>query len=142
MTSVVRFDTAALNRALIGFDRIISEFENKSSASGTNYPPHNILKLGENHYEIQIAVAGFSKDELEVEVNRDQLVVRGIKSISVEAEPEYLYRGLAHRDFEKRFPLAEYMEVGEVELTNGLLCVKITRIIPDALKSRLIDIKG
>jgi molecular chaperone IbpA len=142
MNGLTRFDAnaiAQLNRVLIGFDKVFRDFENKAS---NNYPPHNIVKLGENVYEIQLAVAGFSKEELTVEVDQAHLIIRGVKSASADPEPEYVYRGLALRDFEKAFPLAEYIEVGDVELTNGLLCVKLTHIVPEALKPRLISIRG
>jgi molecular chaperone IbpA len=144
MTQLVRFDTTALahlNRALIGFDRIFDEFENKANAS-SNYPPHNILRIAENQYEIQLAAAGFSKEELSVEVEQGHLVIRGIKAVSADPEPEFLHRGLALRDFDKIFPLAEHIEVGDVNLTNGLLCVKLTRVVPETLKARSIEIKG
>lgn len=140
-TLTTRFDAnalQALNRALIGFDRIFDSIETQTS---NNYPPHNVLRTGENTYEIQMAVAGFSKNELSVEVDQDHLIVRGNKVYS-DNELEYLHRGLAFRDFEKVFPLAEYIEVGDVDLQNGLLCIKLTRVVPEALKPRSIEIKG
>jgi molecular chaperone IbpA len=129
---------ASLSRALIGFDRIFNDVENRIS---TNYPPYNVLKHDENHFEIQVAVAGFTKDELSVEVDQDQLIVRGSQLKDDDAS-KYVYRGLAARDFEKTWTLADHMEVDEVELTNGILSIKITRVIPEALKPRLISIKG
>jgi molecular chaperone IbpA len=132
---------ANLNRALIGFDRIFSDVENRyANTVQTNYPPYNILKHSENNFEIEIAVAGFDKSDITVEVDQDQLIVRGQRTKD-EDTSKYLHRGLAARDFERSWTLAEHMEVSEVELTNGILRVKITRIVPEELKPRLIPIK-
>jgi molecular chaperone IbpA len=141
MTQLRTIDTAALahlSRALIGFDRIFSDAENRTQTN--NYPPFNIVKHSDSLFEIELAVAGFSKEELTVEIDQDQLIIRGQKF--VDNLKEYLHRGLAARDFEKSWTLADHMEVDEVELTNGILSVKLTRMIPEALKPRLIAIKG
>ena len=143
MNQLARFDTNALahlNRALIGFDRIFDNFENRYQHSTTNYPPYNVLKHDDNTFEVEIAVAGFDKEEISVEVDQDQLVIKGRRAKDEDTD-KYLHRGLAARDFERVFTLAEYMEVGEAELTNGILSVKLTRIVPEALKPRLIAIK-
>ena len=142
MTQLRTIDTAALahlSRALIGFDRIFSDVENRAQTN--NYPPFNIIKHSDVDFEIELAVAGFKKSEITVEVDQDQLIIRGQKTY-VESGPEYLHRGLAARDFEKSWTLADHMEVDEVELTDGILHVKITRTVPEALKPRLIAIKG
>lgn len=143
MNQLVRFDTNALqqlNRALIGFDRIFDNFENRYQNSTTNYPPYNVLKHDDNNFEVEIAVAGFDKEDISIEVDQDQLIIKGQRTKADDAS-KYLHRGLAARDFERVFTLAEYMEVGDAELTNGILSVKLTRIIPEALKPRLIAIK-
>ncbi len=143
MNQLARFDTnalAQLNRALIGFDRIFNDFENRHVNSTTNYPPYNVLKHDEDHFEIEIAVAGFDKEDITVEVDQNQLIIRG-KRLKDDDTSKYVHRGLAARDFERVFTLVDHMEVGEAELTNGILSVKITRIIPEALKPRLIAIK-
>lgn len=133
---------ANLNRALIGFDRLFSDVETRYANSvQTNYPPYNILKHDENNFEIEIAVAGFSKKEITVEVDQNLLVVRGASMTTSWPTETYLHRGLAARDFERSWTLAEHMEVSEVELTDGILRVKITRIVPEELKPRLIPIK-
>jgi molecular chaperone IbpA len=130
---------AHLNRALVGFDRYFNEgFFNGTSNS--NYPPHNIVKYNETHYGIEVAVAGFSKEEITVEVDQDQLTITGKKSSEAESK-EYLHRGLAARDFEQQFTLAEYMTVNSAEVKDGMLKITIERIIPDALKPRQIEIK-
>jgi molecular chaperone IbpA len=143
MNQLARFDTNALahlNRALIGFDRIFDNFENRYQNSTTNYPPYNVLKHDDNTFEVEIAVAGFDKAEISIEVDQDQLIIKGRRAKDEDTD-KYLHRGLAARDFERVFTLAEYMEVGEAELTNGILSVKLTRIVPEALKPRLIAIK-
>lgn len=143
MNQLVRFDTNALqhlNRALIGFDRIFDNFENRYQNSATNYPPYNVLKHDDNNFEVEIAVAGFDKEDISIEVDQDQLIIKGHRPKDDDAS-KYLHRGLAARDFERVFTLAEYMEVGDAELTNGILSVKLTRIVPEALKPRLIAIK-
>jgi molecular chaperone IbpA len=143
MNQLARFDTNALahlNRALIGFDRIFDNFENRYQNSTTNYPPYNVLKHDDNTFEVEIAVAGFDKEEISIEVDQDQLIIKGRRAKDEDTD-KYLHRGLAARDFERVCTLADYMEVGDAELTNGILSVKLTRIVPEALKPRLIAIK-
>jgi len=134
----------ALNRALVGFDTMFDTMERRFSNSvGNNYPPHNILKTGDNRYEIQIAVTGFEKDEIAVTVESNVLTVRGEGEESVRHEnPDivYLHRGLATRDFVREFPLAEHLEVNGAEIKNGMLIIKLFRNIPDSEKPRVIDI--
>jgi len=141
MNAITRFDTTALNRALIGFDQLFDNVERRfANQVQNNYPPYNVIKHDDNHFEIEVAVAGFDKEDITVEVDQDQLIIKG-KKIPVETEVQYMHRGLAARDFERTWTLADHMQVGEAELTNGILSVKLTRIIPEALKPRLIAIK-
>ncbi len=143
MNQLARFDTSALNqlnRALIGFDRIFNDFENRYQHSTTNYPPYNVLKHDENSFEIEVAVAGFDREDISIEVDQNQLIIKGQRQKDDDAS-KYVYRGLAARDFERSFTLAEHIIVGDAELTNGILRVKLTREIPEALKPRLISIK-
>jgi molecular chaperone IbpA len=141
MNAITRFDTQALNRALIGFDQLFNNVERRfANQVQNNYPPYNVLKHDENHFEIEIAVAGFEKEDITIEVDQDQLIIKGQRLKDEDAD-KYLHRGLAARDFERSWTLAEYMEVGDAELTNGILSVKLTRIVPEALKPRLIAIK-
>lgn len=144
MTQVQRFDTQSLNRALIGFDRMFDNMERQfANQVSTNYPPHNILKTGENLYEIQIAVTGFEKNEIAVTIESDVLTVKGEGAESIRHEqPEivYLHRGLALRDFERSFTLAEHMKVVSAEIKNGVLTIRIEREIPEEMKPRVIDI--
>ena len=134
----------ALSRALIGFDQMFDQMERRYSNSvSNNYPPHNILKTGENQYEIQIAVTGFEKDEIAVTVESNVLTVKGEGAESLrheQAEIVYLHRGLATRDFVREFPLAEHIEVAGAEIRNGMLIVKLIRNIPESAKPKIIDI--
>ena len=141
MTQLVRFDTNALNRALVGFDSIFDDFEHRfANQLQNNYPPHNILKRDNDHYEIQIAVAGFRKDEIKVTVEDNILVVAGVKYEEHDTA-EYLYKGLAARNFERYFRLEGYLEVGSAEIVDGLLIIKLERNVPEEKKPKTIDIK-
>lgn len=133
-------DFAPLHRALIGFDQLFDNFENRYQNSTTNYPPHNVVKIGENQYEIQLAVAGFSKQEVTVEIDQDQLVIKGNKHED-DASIQYLYRGLAFRNFVRSFTLADHVEVRDAEHKDGVLTIKLERVIPESLKPRQILIK-
>lgn len=130
-------DLAQISRALVGFD----QYFNNPRLQNSNYPPHNIVKYSDSAYAIEVAVAGFTKDEITVEVDQAQLVVRGVQSTADVDGKEYLHRGLASRDFEQSWTLAEYMEVKGAEVKDGMLIVQIERIVPDALQPRKIEIK-
>jgi molecular chaperone IbpA len=140
MNNLTRFDPNALNRALIGFDRLFDDIERRFANSTNNYPPYNIIQHNDNSYEIEIAVAGFNRENVSVEVDQDQLRITG-KQPSRDETTKYIHRGLAARDFERVFTLADHMEVGEAEMTDGILRVIITRIVPEELKPRVIAIK-
>jgi molecular chaperone IbpA len=142
MTQLVRFDQAALNRALIGFDQLFDSFESRfANQLTTNYPPHNVVKTDEDTYVIEMAVAGFKKNEIAVEVEQDMLTIRGEATAPNEtAQRMYLHRGLSSRDFERTFSLAEHMIVKGAEIKDGILTITIERIIPEDKKPRLIDI--
>ena len=140
MNQLARLD--ALNRALVGFDQMFDQMERRFQNSvSNNYPPHNILKLADNEYAIQLAVTGFEKSEISVTVEDKVLVVKGESQALNEYTPEvYLHRGLATRDFVKEFPLAEYIEVVGAETKNGMLTIKLIRNIPESAKPKVIDI--
>lgn len=141
MTALRTIDTAALaqlSKALVGFDRYFTAPHHQNG----NYPPHNIVKYSDDTYAIEVAVAGFTKEEVTVEVDQDQLTIRGIKDRpNTDAGVEYLHRGLAARDFEQTFTLAEYMEVRGAKVENGMLQIDIQRLVPEALKPRQIEVK-
>ena len=143
MSNLRTIDAAALahlNRALVGFDRVFNDrfFQ---GTQNSNYPPHNIVKYDDTHYSIEVAVAGFAKEEITVEVDQDQLTIRGTNAVTEDKQVEYLHRGLAARDFEQTWTLAEFMNVVGAEIKDGLLNIQIERIMPEALKPRTIEIK-
>ena len=138
LKAVTPADLAQISRALVGFDTI---FNQRLQQMNGNYPPHNIVKYSDKEYAIEVAVAGFKKEEITVEVDQDQLIVKGIQAESDTSTKEYLHRGLASRDFEQTWTLAEYMEVKDAEVKDGMLIVSIERIVPDALQPRQIVIK-
>jgi len=139
MNQLQRLDS--LNRALIGFDSMFDTLERRfQNQLATNYPPFNVVKWSEDSYEIQLAVTGFEKDEIAVEVEQSQLTIRGESKVQGDEETVYLHRGLATRDFEKTFTLAEHMEVKGAEIKNGMLMIKIIRNLPESAKPRVIDI--
>jgi len=143
MTQLTRFDTNALNRALLGFDTMFEDFEHRfANQLKDNYPPYNIIKHDDTSYEIEIAVTGFAKDEVTVEIDQNQLIVKGIRDKSNDVTAEFLHRGLAFRDFTRSWTLAEHMEVGDGTIKNGVLTIKLKRIVPDALKPRVLKLKG
>jgi molecular chaperone IbpA len=138
---IVRFDTNALNKALLGFDSMFDNFEQRFSNQLNNtYPPYNILKHSEDSYEIEIAVTGFAPDEVTVEIDQNQLIVKGVRKHSESSETQYLHRSLATRDFTRSWTLAEHMEVDAGKIKNGVLTIAITRVVPEALKPRQLKI--
>ncbi len=137
--AIARLD--AFNRALIGFDQLFDQLERRyANSASNNYPPHNIIKTGENQYEIQIAVTGFSKNEISVTVEDNVLVIKGESQTPDHAAEAYLHRGLATRDFAREFPLAEHIEVVGAETQNGMLTITLVRNIPESAKPKVIDI--
>ena len=131
----------SLNRALIGFDTMFDNMERRfAKTESNNYPPHNIIKTGENTYEIQVAVTGFEKNEIAVTIENTVLIIRGESQADEDLTVQYLHRGLATRDFNREFPLAEHIEVVGAEIKNGMLMVKLIRNIPESAKPKVIDV--
>jgi molecular chaperone IbpA len=138
---LTRFDTAALGRALVGFDEIFNNFEGRfANQLNQNYPPFNVVQLGENEYEIQIAIAGFKKEEIDIEVNQNRLVVTGEHKDVVEEGRVYHHRGLAARNFVRDWTLERYTEVRGAEIEDGILTIKLERVLPESMKPRKIEI--
>ena len=133
-------DLTPLYRSTIGFDRLASLLDNVSTSdrSAGGYPPYNIEVLDENHYAITLAAAGFSQEELTIQVEQGVLTVRGNK-VSKD-ERKYLYQGIANRSFERKFNLADHIEVTGADLKNGLLTISLVKEIPEAMKPRSISI--
>ena len=137
------FDFAPLYRSTVGFDRMFSmldQFEGVEDP-GSNYPPYNIERTGENAYRISVAVAGFTDADLSIDTNENRLAIRGDKQANDgEKTRDVLYHGIAARTFERSFQLADHVEVKGASLENGLLHVDLVREIPEAMKPRSIPI--
>ncbi len=135
------FDLTPLYRSTIGFDRLANMIDNMNGpdTDSGNYPPFNIELLEENNYRLTMAVAGFAKDEITIDVKDNVLRVKGQKG-TPDKENEYLHRGIATRNFERRFQLADHVIVKDAEMNNGLLHVELVRELPEAMKPRTIAI--
>src|SRR6185503_13224891 len=134
------FDFSPLYRSVVGFDRLADLLESaQAETASTGYPPYKIERTAENEYRIEIAVAGFRPEELNVEVKENLLTVQGRKAANDE-DRHYLHRGLAERNFERRFQLADYVVVTNADLRDGLLQIALKRELPEALKPRRIEI--
>jgi molecular chaperone IbpA len=139
------FDLAPLYRSTVGFDRLFSLLDQVGGGYDTTtaYPPYNIERTDENAYRITVAVAGFTENELSIDVKENTLTIRGEKQAKDNGKPgEVLYQGIAARAFERRFQLADHVEVKAASLENGLLHVDLKREIPEAMKPRQIAIGG
>ncbi|BCP55015.1 heat-shock protein IbpA [Kaistia sp. 32K] len=136
------FDLSPLYRSTVGFDRLFSLLDQTTGVEGgvPGYPPYNIERTGENAYRITMAVAGFNDSELSIESRENTLTVKGEKKVEDGQDSEVLYRGIAARSFERRFQLADHVEVKGARLENGLLHVELVREIPEAMKPRTIAI--
>jgi molecular chaperone IbpA len=135
------FDFSPLYRSAIGFDRMANLLDNLTRAEQNqpSYPPYNIELTGEDKYRITMAVAGFDTSEISIEVNQNLLTVSANKPSDTQ-EKTYLYQGIAARSFERRFQLADHVQVQSANYQNGLLHIELQRIIPEALKPRSIPI--
>jgi len=135
-------DFSPLYRSTVGFDRLFTMLDSLGQPeTAQTYPPYNIERTGENAYRISMAVAGFSEDEISIEAHRNVLTVKGERKEEGDGEgSELLYRGIASRAFERRFQLADHVEVEGATLKNGLLFVDLKRNIPEELKPRKIAI--
>lgn len=134
------FDTRPLYRSSVGFDRLFTLLDGLSDSESTGYPPYNIERLEENRYTITMAVAGFSEKEITIEAKENLLFIKGDKSQDDSVEHNYLHRGIAERAFERRFQLADYVEIVGANLENGLLHIDLVREIPEAKRTRQISI--
>lgn len=132
------FDFTPYRRSTVGFDRLFSLLET-GLREDDSYPPFDILRDGEDSYQITLAVAGFRPEDIELVAHQNQLTVTG-KRAEEDGGGEYLHRGIATRAFERRFQLADYIEVGEARFDNGLLSIALKRVVPEAMKPRKIEI--
>ncbi|BAC50484.1 small heat shock protein [Bradyrhizobium diazoefficiens USDA 110] len=134
------YDFSPLWRSTIGFDRLFDLAESAQRATEDNYPPYNIERLGDDRYQISLAVAGFSPDEISVTAEQNVVTIEGNKTDKTERE--FMYRGISTRAFKRQFNLADYVQVKNASFDNGLLKIELVREIPEAMKPRRIAING
>ena len=135
------FNVNQLTPYAVGFDRVFDRLVDytNNNMSSTGFPPYNIKKVGDYGYEIEMALAGFGKEDIEVEVANGVLTIRSVKDNS--DEPEVLHRGISYRKFNRRFTLADDIVVRDAKLENGLLSVELEQVVPEEMKPKLIKIK-
>jgi molecular chaperone IbpA len=138
------FDFAPFRRSTVGFDRLFDMLENSSVGQAQeNYPPFDLIKKGDNDYCIQLAVAGFKPDEIDITAQQNVLIVSGRKSEEEsQKDGDFIYRGIANRSFERRFALADHIQVKGADLKDGMLAIDLVREIPEAMKPKKINIGG
>jgi molecular chaperone IbpA len=135
------FDFAPYRRSTIGFDRLFDLLENSGLGQGSEtYPPFDLIQVDNNHYRINLAVAGFSPNEIDITAQQNQLIVTGKKAD--DDKTDYIHRGIANRQFERRFGLADFIKVTEADFKDGLLSIDLVREIPEAMRPRKISIGG
>lgn len=140
---MAHFDLTPLYRSTIGFDRVASILDSFANLDTevSGFPPYDIVRLDDNAYRITLALAGFSREDLDIEVKENTLTIKGEKQASGDKNSnEMLHRGIAGRNFVRRFQLADYVEVKAANLENGLLHVDLERVLPEAMKPRTIEI--
>ena len=133
------FDFAPLYRSTVGFDRLFQLLDGGVEGEASTYPPYNIERTADNTYRITMAVAGFGKGEIDIQVKEQSLTVKGEKK-SEDKDRQFLHRGIATRAFERRFQLADHVEVTGADLQDGLLHVDLVRNVPERLKPRSVQI--
>jgi len=135
------FDFAPYRRSTIGFDRFFDLLENSGLGQGSEaYPPFDLIQVDNNHYRINLAVAGFTLDEIDITAQQNQLIVSGKKA--EDDKTDYIHRGIANRQFERRFGLADFIKVTDAAFKDGLLSIDLVREIPEAMRPRKISIGG
>ena len=135
------FITTPFMRSFVGFDSLFDELQKVSDSKENSYPAFNIEKTGEYTYEISLALAGFNENEIDIDLNQSILIIKG-NSLENSNNKNYLHKGIAKRAFTKQFRLAENVEVNDANFENGILTIKLTRIIPDEEKPRQIKINS
>ena len=137
------FDFTPYRRSTVGFDRLFDLLENATRfETPDSYPPFNLERQGDDQYRITIAVAGFTREELDVSVKEGVLTVAGRKAEDREGQRQFLHRGIGTRAFERRFELADFVQVRGADLQDGLLTIELVREVPEAMKPRRIEIGG
>ncbi|MEO7654425.1 MAG: Hsp20 family protein [Sphingomicrobium sp.] len=138
------FDFAPYRRSSVGFDRLFDMLENSNLGNGgENYPPFDLIRTGENDYRIELAIAGFKAGEIDITAQQNVLIVTGAKQDEGEAKSaDYIYRGIANRSFERRFALADHIQIKGADLKDGMLAIDLVREIPEAMRPRKIAVGG
>lgn len=137
------FDLTPFRRNTVGFDRLFDLIENNARLQQTdNYPPFNIERLSEDRYRVTLAVAGFKPEEIDITAQQNLLLIAGKKSDAEQDRNAFLHLGIANRNFERRFELADFVRVDDANLADGLLTIELVREVPDAMKPRKIAING
>ena len=144
MHKLTTLDLTPFYRNTVGLDRLFDTMLNRVDLNAgkiDNYPPYNIVKTDEDHYEIQLAVAGFKSDEIDISIQDGQLIIKSDKT-QTEETIDYLHRGISNRSFIRTFTLADYMEVNSAQFQDGILSIKLERLVPDSMKPRKIQIEA
>ena len=135
------FDIPAFNKFGIGFENLFDDLQRVTQTqSSTNYPPHTVIKTGDDTVTIEVAVAGFSEGEIDIALDKRLLTITGNKKREDDADHEYLHRGISSRDFKQTFPLAEHVEVNGAAVQDGILTVLLERKVPESAKPKSIAI--
>ena len=142
MTRLTTLDLQPFYRNSVGIDRIFDSMLNRieHSSSTTNYPPYNIIKIDDDNYKIEVAVAGFTKGEIDVQTHDGQLIIKGEKEDQEVLDINYLHSGIGNRKFLRTFELSDYVEVASAEVKDGILTVDLERHVPESMKPKTIDI--
>ena len=135
-------DFSPYRRSTVGFDRLFDFLENSSRAEQDNYPPFDIEKLSDDSYRITLAVAGFKREDIDITAQQNMLIITGRRAENRNRDGNFLHVGIATRAFERRFELADFVNVTSAELRDGLLAIELVREIPEAMKPRRIDINS
>jgi molecular chaperone IbpA len=141
MTKITSFDLTPFYRNTVGIDRLFDRIVNQiDSATVTNYPPYDIIRVDDDSYEIRVAAAGFRQGEIEVEFHEGRLTIQGTHNSEAASEVQYLHHGISNRNWVRQFTLADYVEVKSAVMQDGILTVRLERLVPEALKPKKIEI--
>ena len=142
MTRLTTLDLQPFYKNSVGIDRLFDTMMNRieHSTTSTNYPPYNIIKIDDDNYKIEVAVAGFTKGEIDVQTHDGQLIITGDKQAQEVEDGNYLHNGISNRKFLRTFELSDYVEVASAEVKDGILSVQLERNVPDSMKPKTIDI--
>jgi molecular chaperone IbpA len=132
-------DIPSIHKFAVGFDNMFDDLLRTSQAN-TNYPPYNIVKHGDDNFAIELAVAGFKDGEINIQVERNQLTVKGEQAIDLDNQIEYLHRGISARSFSRTWTLADHVEVAGARSENGILTISLERKVPEEQKPKSIAI--